>query len=171
MFEAIGFHVAQVRDASPLRAFRFRFPWLLATIGSGTICAVLAGAFEMTLAKSLVLAFFLTLVLGLGESVSIQSMTVAIQALRATRPTLRWYLRALRREAGTALLFWDGSVAVVTRRGQEPDRASRQGCSCGAGHDPDPAGWSAPATQEFMPDSIARASILVLTPRQVVASG
>ncbi len=43
VFEAIGFHVAQVRDASPLRAFRFRFPWLLATIGSGTLCALLAG--------------------------------------------------------------------------------------------------------------------------------
>jgi magnesium transporter len=105
VFEVIGFHIAQVRDASPLRAFRFRFPWLLATIGSGTLCALLAGHFEATLARSLVLTFFLTLVLGLGESVSIQSMTVAIQALRATRPTLRWYVRALRREAGTALLL------------------------------------------------------------------
>ena len=108
VFEAIGFHVAQVRDASPLRAFRFRFPWLLATIGSGTLCALLAGRFEVTLARSLVLTFFLTMVLGLGESVSIQSMTVAIQALRATRPTLRWYVRALRREAGTALLLGVG---------------------------------------------------------------
>jgi magnesium transporter len=105
MFEAIGFHVAQVRDASPLRAFRFRFPWLLATVGSGTLCALLAGRFEVTLAKSLVLTFFLTMVLGLGESVSIQSMTVAIQALRATRPTLRWYVQAFQREAGTALLL------------------------------------------------------------------
>ena len=105
VFEAIGFHVALVRDASPLRAFRFRFPWLLATIGSGTICALLAGGFEVTLAKSLVLAFFLTLVLGLGESVSIQSMTVTIQALRATQPTIGWYVRAFRREAGTAVLL------------------------------------------------------------------
>ena len=113
VFEAIGFHVAQVRDASPLRAFRFRFPWLLATIGSGTLCALLAGRFEVTLAKSLVLTFFLTMVLGLGESVSIQSMTVAIQALRATRPTLRWYVRALRREAGTALLLGAGCGTVV----------------------------------------------------------
>src|ERR1035437_9959056 len=39
LFESIGFHLLQVRDASPVRAFRFRFPWLLATIGSGTICA------------------------------------------------------------------------------------------------------------------------------------
>src|SRR5579872_7320509 len=57
VFEAIGFHVSQVRDASPFKAFRYRFPWLLATIGSGTVCALLAGAYEATLAQSLVLAF------------------------------------------------------------------------------------------------------------------
>lgn len=105
IFETIGFRVSQVRDVSPSRAFRFRFPWLMATMGSGTICALLASVYEGTLAKSLVLAFFLTLVLGLGESVSMQSMTVAIHALRSTRLTLAWYLRALRREAGTALLL------------------------------------------------------------------
>ena len=105
VFEAIGFHVSQVQDASPLRVFRYRFPWLLTTIVSGTFCAVLAGAYALTLAKSLVLAFFLTLILGLGESVSSQSMTVTIQALRTSKPTLKWYLRALRREAGTALLL------------------------------------------------------------------
>lgn len=113
VFETMGFHVAQVREASPWRAFRFRFPWLLATIGSGTICAVLASAFEVTLARTIILAFFLTLVLGLGESVSIQSMTVTIQALRAVQPTFAWYSRALRREAGTAVLLGAGCGAVV----------------------------------------------------------
>jgi magnesium transporter len=113
LFEAIGFHVAQVREASPLRAFRFRFPWLLATIGSGTVCALLAAAFELTLAMSLVLAFFLTLVLGLAESVSVQSMTVTIQALRAMAPTRQWYMRAFRREAGTALLLGVACGTVV----------------------------------------------------------
>jgi magnesium transporter len=105
VFEAIGFRVSQVRDASPLRAFRFRFPWLVATIASGTICALLAGAFEVTLANSLVLAFFITLVLGLGESVSMQSMTVTIQALHTRAPTFRWYAQTLRREISTALLL------------------------------------------------------------------
>ena len=105
VFETIGFHVEQVRGAGPLKAFRYRFPWLLATIGSGTACALLASAFALTLAQSLVIAFFLTLVLGLGESVSIQSMAVTIQALRSTRPTLRWYLETLRREVTTALLL------------------------------------------------------------------
>ena len=111
LFESIGFRVSQLREASPVRAFRFRFPWLLATIGSGTLCAFLASAYEVTLARSIVLAFFLTLVLGLAESVSVQSMTLTIQALRATRPTFRWYLLAFRREAGTALLI--GTVCGV----------------------------------------------------------
>lgn len=113
IFEAIGFRVSQVRDATPTRAFRFRFPWLVATLTSGLLCAVLAGVYEVTLAKSLVLAFFLTLVLGLGESVSIQSMTVTIQALRSTAPTLRWYAGALKRELGTAVLLGVASGSVV----------------------------------------------------------
>lgn len=113
IFESLGFRVSQVRDASPFKAFRFRFPWLMATICSGTICALLASAYELTLANSIVLAFFLTLVLGLGESVSIQSMTVTIQALRGTRPTLRWYARAFRREIGTAILLGVACGTVV----------------------------------------------------------
>src|ERR1041385_7746167 len=113
VFEAIGFHVAEVRDASPVRAFRFRFPWLLATIGSGTVCALLAGMYELTLSRSIILAFFLTMVLGLGESVSVQSMAVTIQALRSTRPTFGWYVRAFRRESGTAILLGLASGVVV----------------------------------------------------------
>ncbi len=105
VFEAIGFRVSQVRDASPLRAFRYRFPWLMTTIMSGTFCALLAGAYKLTLAKSLVIAFFLTMILGLGESVSIQSMTVTIQALRNQKPTMHWYWVTLKREMTTALFL------------------------------------------------------------------
>jgi len=113
LFQSIGFRLSQVRDASPMRAFRFRFPWLIATISSGMICAFLASAFEVTLANSIVLAFFLTLILGLGDSVGIQSMTVAIHALRSTRPTFGWYLRALRKEGSTALLLGLACGTVV----------------------------------------------------------
>jgi magnesium transporter len=128
VFEILGFQISQVRDASPFRAFRFRFPWLITNIASGTICALLAGAYELTLAKSLILAFFLTLVLGLGESVSIQSMSVTIQALRAIQPSKAWFLKSFRREAGTALMlgsacgllvglivwFWRGAPLAAT---------------------------------------------------------
>src|SRR6266568_2205364 len=40
VFEALGFRLAQVRDAGPLWAFGYRFPWLLTTITSGTLCAL-----------------------------------------------------------------------------------------------------------------------------------
>ncbi len=104
-FEALGFHLSEVRDASPWKFFRYRFPWLLATVASGTLCALLAGFFEVTLAKSIVIAFFLTMVLGLNESVSTQSMSVTIQALRSVGVTWRWFAGALRREFATAGLL------------------------------------------------------------------
>jgi len=112
-FEALGFRLSEIRGASPLRVFRIRFPWLLATVGSGTICAVLAGAFEATLAHSVVIAFFLTMVLGLNESVSMQSMTVTIQALHTTSLTKRWFLETFRREAATAALLGLGCGVLV----------------------------------------------------------
>lgn len=116
VFEALGFRLSQIRDASPWRAFRYRFPWLLATVTSGTVCALLAGYFEATLARSLVIAFFLTMVLGLNESVSAQSMTVTIQTLRSARLTWNWFVTTFRRELVTALLLGlacGGLVAAI----------------------------------------------------------
>jgi len=126
-FETIGFRVSQIRSASPLRAMMLRFPWLLATIASGTICAFIAGLHATTLAESLVLAFFLTLVLGLGESVSMQTLTVTIQALQSLTPTVGWYLRALWKEfrsaalvgiacgltVGVIILVWKGDIPAA----------------------------------------------------------
>ena len=105
VFEALGFHLEQIRGASPLRVFRFRFPWLLVTVTGGTACAILSGVFEATLAHSLVIAFFLTMVLGLNESVSAQSMSVTIQMLRSAPVTWTWFKTALRREFITAVLI------------------------------------------------------------------
>lgn len=113
-FEALGFRLSQIRGASALRVFRYRFPWLLATVFSGTLCAMLAGFFEETLARTLIVAFFLTMVLGLNESVSMQSMAVTIQALRSTVLTRRWFVDTLRREAGTAVLLGLSCGAVVS---------------------------------------------------------
>jgi magnesium transporter len=105
IFEALGLHLEQVHGASPVHVFRYRFRWLLVTVMAGTIGALLAGVFETTLAQSLVIAFFLTMVLGLNESVSTQSMSVTIQALRSVPVTWRWFATALRRELLTAVLL------------------------------------------------------------------
>ncbi|MEQ1859093.1 MAG: magnesium transporter [Chthoniobacteraceae bacterium] len=105
LFETLGFHLEQLRGASPWKAFRVRFPWLLATVASGTCAAFMAGFFEQTLSKTLVLSFFLALVLALAESISIQSMTLTLQALRTRQPTWSWFWKNMPRELATSLLI------------------------------------------------------------------
>ncbi|MEF3694454.1 MAG: magnesium transporter [Candidatus Cloacimonadota bacterium] len=113
VFETIGFRLSQIKGASPIKAFRYRFPWLLATIASGIACALMTSRFEHILAASIVLSFFLTLVLGLGESVSMQSMTLTIQALRSTKPSAKWFFQELGREAISSLLLGLASAVTV----------------------------------------------------------
>lgn len=121
IFQLIGFGISQIKGKSPFGIFRFRFPWLLATLTSGTICAVLTGIYEVTLAQTIVLAFFMTLVLALGESVSIQSMTVALQNLHFGTPSFKDYLEWLKREGSATILlggacgFLVGMVALIWR--------------------------------------------------------
>lgn len=81
VFEWLGLRLAQLREASWWPRFRGRFPWLMATMASGTACALLAGLFQRTLAESVALALFLTLVLGLGESVCVQSLSLTLHQL------------------------------------------------------------------------------------------
>lgn len=137
VFERIGFHVAEVaQSASPFRAFQLRMPWLLATLGGGIGCALVAGAFETTLTARIILAFFLTLVLGLSESVSAQSVTVTVETLRGRTPNRIWFLRAIRKEALSALMLGGtcGLVVGVTAwawRGQ-PEAAFVIGASIAA---------------------------------------
>ncbi|HVJ83058.1 MAG TPA: magnesium transporter, partial [Planctomycetia bacterium] len=113
IFEALGFRINEMKRAGAAGMFRIRFPWIAATIVGGTLCALLAYGFEHVLAKSLVLSFFLPLVLALGESVSMQSMTVTIQALQAANPSVRWYKAAIWREAKVAFLLSCGVAVMV----------------------------------------------------------
>ncbi len=113
VFEALGFRLSELRDASPFRAFRVRFPWLLATIASGTAGALLAGFFEATLARAIIVSFFLALVLAMAESVSVQSMTLTLQALRTTQPSFAWFWKTAWRELRSGALIGIGCACVV----------------------------------------------------------
>ncbi len=113
LFETLGVRLAELRDRSPWATFRLRFPWLLGTIASGMVCAVLVGVFEVTLAKSLMLAFFLTLVLGLGESVAMQTMALATHRLHHQAAQKSWYVQTLPRELLRTLLLALACAGVV----------------------------------------------------------
>lgn len=125
VFETIGLHVEQLRNASAGQAFRVRFPWLLGTICSGAMCAFLAGAFEKTLSHAIAITFFLPLVLGLNESVAMQSMSLSLQSLHGSGRNSRWVPARLRRELATAFLLGlgasiiSGVIAGVWRRSPE----------------------------------------------------
>jgi magnesium transporter len=122
VFDTLGVRLAEVRNKSVWSVFRYRFPWLLATITSGIVCALLVGLFEVTLMRSLILAFFMTLVLGLAESVSMQTMAITVHALHHQAFRSGWYSETLRRELsrsallGLACAFIVGCVAVLWRR-------------------------------------------------------
>jgi magnesium transporter len=103
LFQAIGLHIAQARTASPLQVFRF----------GGTACAFVAQAHEKTLQQTLVVAFFLTLVLALGESVAVQSLALVLETLRLRRVTPVWFFNTCKREAITALPLAVASGVVV----------------------------------------------------------
>jgi magnesium transporter len=105
IFQLIGVRLAQVRQAPLPILFRSRFPWLLCNITGGVTCAFIAGFFEKVLDQVIVIALFIPVVLALAESVSIQSLTLAIQ-LQHRRPA-PWavMLRALRSEMPLGLML------------------------------------------------------------------
>jgi magnesium transporter len=113
VFQSLGFRVSEVSQASARKAFILRFPWLLATIAGGTLCAFLSGVFAETLEQQLLLAFFLTLVLGLGESVAAQSLAVTLQAMHYSSPTVKWLLGAVKKEFATAVFLGTSSGLLV----------------------------------------------------------
>lgn len=113
LFESIGVRVELVNSASTLKAYHLRFPWLVITILSGSLCAILTGVFEDTLQKAVVLAFFITLALGLGESVSIQSMGTTIHRLRTENPSWKSFIKGFFKEFPTAILLGLSCGSIV----------------------------------------------------------
>lgn len=111
LFNLIGVHVTAARQMSPLRAFRGRFPWLLCNIAGGILAAFLSGIFEAELQKVVALAMFIPVVLALAESVSIQSVSLALEVMRGRPPTWQALLPRLYSESITGLLL--GAAAAV----------------------------------------------------------
>src|SRR2546425_5498864 len=98
LFQLIGVHLTEAQQKSPLLSFRRRFSWLLADIRGGIGAAFLAGLFEAQLQRVVALALFIPVVLALAESVSIQSVSLALQTMHGRRPTWAILMPKLGRE-------------------------------------------------------------------------
>lgn len=113
LFQLIGVHASEARDAEPGYAFRKRFPWLLCNIAGGIIAAWIGGFFKHELTVLVELALFIPVVLNLAESVSTQSVSLALESLHGAQPTLRGIVRRLRNELTTALLLGIAAGVLV----------------------------------------------------------
>ena len=105
LFQLMGVHLSAAQQASPWVAFTSRFPWLLCNIAGGILAAVITSAFEPLLAKVVALALFVPVVLGLSESVAIQSVTLALVVLHGQRPTWRLLAGRIARELLTGAML------------------------------------------------------------------
>ncbi len=113
LFQLIGVHLVEAQLADPLTAFRSRFPWLLCNVAAGIMAAFLSGVFEDELQRVVALAMFVPVVLGLAESVSIQSVSLALQILHGQPPTLAAYGKKLKRELLTGVMLGLLSATLV----------------------------------------------------------
>lgn len=111
IFQLIGVHGTAQR--STWLAFRDRFPWLLCNIGGGLLAAFIASNFEHLLRDVVVLALFIPIVLALGESVSMQALTLTLQGLTDGPIVWRRLLAALWKEFRTATFLGLACGAVV----------------------------------------------------------
>jgi magnesium transporter len=111
IFQLIGVHGTEQR--SPWLAFRDRFPWLLCNIGGGLLAAFIASRFEHLLQEVIVLSLFIPIVLALGESVSMQALTLTLQRLTDGPIVWKQLFAALWKEFQTAVLLGFGCGAVV----------------------------------------------------------
>lgn len=103
VFQTIGVRLEALSSGSLLAVWWTRFPWLLSTVASGFLCAWLSSHFASTLEKNILLSFFIALVLALGESISIQSMTFSFQELHKPAKERRRYPLLFLREVAMAL--------------------------------------------------------------------
>ncbi len=114
LFQIFGLTLSEAQQANPLRAFRGRFPWLLCNVGGGILAAFLSGVFQDVLGwKQAVLALFIPVVLALAESVSIQSVTLALESIHMRQPTWGSLLGKLRSELQTGVLLGLGVGILV----------------------------------------------------------
>jgi magnesium transporter len=113
LFQLLGVQADGVREGSPLRAFRLRFPWLGCNLAAGILAAFLSSAYKDELNRVVALAFFIPVVLNLAESVSSQSVSLALLALHGQRLSWRMIARKIGAELATGLMLGLAAGAAV----------------------------------------------------------
>jgi magnesium transporter len=113
LFQLLGVHAQGARDRSGLGAFRRRFPWLGCNLAAGILAAFLSSLYRGELDRVVALAFFIPVVLNLAESVSSQSVSLALLALHGQPLSWKMLPGRLAGELATGLLLGLTTGALV----------------------------------------------------------
>ncbi|MDN3508979.1 MAG: CBS domain-containing protein [Candidatus Neptunochlamydia sp.] len=113
IFQMIGMYIEEGKRPSPWKGYRSRMPWIFCNMFGGFACAVISRVFEIVLAKVLLLAMFIPLVLTLSESISMQSMAQSMQLLKKNHRTWKYTLESLFREWYVVVLLAITSGIIV----------------------------------------------------------
>lgn len=113
VFQLIGVRLSEIQKAPLRTVFGRRFPWLLCNIAGGLACAFLAGQFEGVLNQVIALSLFIPVVLAVAESVSIQTLSLALQSHHGNRFHWAETLAAFGREMPLGLLLGTASGGLV----------------------------------------------------------
>ncbi|MCB1084922.1 MAG: magnesium transporter, partial [Chlamydiia bacterium] len=95
------------------KGYRSRMPWIFCNMFGGFACAVISRIFEIVLAKVLLLAMFIPLVLTLSESISMQSMTQSMQLIMKGSRRWSYIFSSLVREWQVVALLAVSSGLIV----------------------------------------------------------
>jgi len=114
LFQLIGVHLTRAKRGGIWNSFRSRFSWLMCNVVGGIVCAFLCGVFEADLTNAVALALFIPVVLSLGESVSIQSLTISLQLLHGKKPSWLLIVQKLYRELFVGLMLGAACGLVVS---------------------------------------------------------
>lgn len=113
IFQMIGMYIEEEKKPTPWKGYRSRMPWIFCNMFGGFACAVISRVFEIILAKVLLLAMFIPLVLTLSESISMQSMTQSMQLLKKSHRSWKYTLGSLFREWHVVSLLAITSGVIV----------------------------------------------------------
>jgi magnesium transporter len=86
------------REASVAALYRRRVMWLVALVGVALLSSTVIAAFERTLERIVILAFFMPLLIGTGGNTGSQSATLVVRALATADVRLGEWGRVLGRE-------------------------------------------------------------------------
>lgn len=92
LLKIIGIQLEEFRKPTVIKSTFLRFPYLLFNISSGLACAFITRLFDKTIDEFIFIAFFITIILGLAESIGTQAVAVTLSQIEKTIKLKRFVL-------------------------------------------------------------------------------